>query len=562
MDFWDTLYILLSIYLPPLFRLCFSFVLGKHISQEDEFFNMCWPNIIYIYIFFLVRPMSLNQNEFTKYQIELTKNNSCYELTPESTISNGKLILRGCYNERICSDKLCIRKCCPEDRFILAGKSGCNKLSNDSYIKPVTLHEEILKIPGQRNIFKNDYGILIGTPCGKTGMFYLGPNDNFSVTSNGYIDLIQSRIYNHNEYCMESFHRGINGTFQPFICFEDREHDCQLRCDIYTILQLISCGFLLITLVVYACLPVLQNLHGKTLMCHVASLFSAYFCLTIINWVTPKRNVTASVSTISCKVLGYAMLFSFLSAFSWLNVMCFDIWWTFGGSRGSTSTRRRRSWKRFLLYCLYAWGFACFITVIVIVGDHVKILPNYLTPSIGLGNCWFTHGRNLHGEIVFFIGPVTLQLIINIIFFVVTSINCNKVKAEIDRIIVDPSDARNKRYQADRMRLMMNIKLFIVMGVTWILEIISYFANKYAKDWEWKEEFFYLSDSFNCLQGLAIFILFVLKKRVYHALRKRMGFEDKRSSSNATTALHDTCRVNKSASNSTLMSTFQVSSTP
>jgi len=44
---------------------------------------------------------------------------------------------------------------------------------------------------------------------------------------------------------------------------------------------IISSVFLLATFLVYACLPNLQNLHGKTLMCHVVSLFAAYVCLSV-----------------------------------------------------------------------------------------------------------------------------------------------------------------------------------------------------------------------------------------------------------------------------------------
>lgn len=126
------------------------------------------------------------------------------------------------------------------------------------------------------------------------------------------------------------------------------------------VLLIVSCVFSLITLLVYACLPSLRNLHGKTLMCYVSSLLSAYICLAIT------YQINANDAPITCKVVGrlvryafiyprssekncvrtasgtmfllfsfsaYTMLFSFLSAFSWLNVMCFDIWWTFGWVR-------------------------------------------------------------------------------------------------------------------------------------------------------------------------------------------------------------------------------------
>ncbi|XP_047365178.1 uncharacterized protein LOC124955176 isoform X2 [Vespa velutina] len=408
--------------------------------------------------------LSLSQNGRRKEEIKLTEENACIELTPESTISNGKLILRLCRDEEICSGKSCIRKCCPEDQFLISGKRECQKLYDDS-ITPIEFHEKILNSSIHKDFFREDYGLLIGKVCKDRGMYPVRPEENWSITPEGYIDVPDYKVYDHYEYCMDIFYNSSNykeGLY-PFVCFaEDFAPPCRLR-----------------------------------------------------------------------------------------------------GSRGNTSTRGRGHRKRFLLYCAYAWGLACLITVLGIVVDHTDFFPKYLRPTIGRASCWFTPGSNLHGELLFFIAPLTLQLLINIVFFVITSINCNKVKTEINRVITDPSDIRNKRFQADRTKLIMNIKLFIVMGISWILEIVSYFLNNYAKDLQWREEFFYASDTFNCLQGLLIFILFVLKSRVYYALRRRLGFEDKkRLSSNATTAVHDTCRVKNSASNSTLMSTFQVSLTP
>lgn len=87
----------------------------------------------------------------------------------------------------------------------------------------------------------------------------------------------------------------------PFIRHVDFD---AFRCTINSVLQLTSCAFLLTTLVVYACLPVLQNLHGKTLMCHVGSLLLALVCLVVISWVTPDTTIEESMATVSCKFLG------------------------------------------------------------------------------------------------------------------------------------------------------------------------------------------------------------------------------------------------------------------
>lgn len=108
----------------------------------------------------------------------------------------------------------------------------------------------------------------------------------------------------------------------------------------------------------------------------------------------------------------------------------------------------------------------------------------------------------------------------------------------------------------------MNVKLFIVMGISWIAEIISSFVNQYT-NYSWREQVFYATDALNCLQGVLIFVLFVMKKRVYHALMKRLGLEKKKKgSSQGTSTLQDPLRVKMSASNSTLTSSFGVSLAP
>lgn len=112
-------------------------------------------------------------------------------------------------------------------------------------------------------------------------------------------------------------------------------------------------------------------------------------------------------------------------------------------------------------------------------------------------------------------------------------------------------------------RFIMNIKLFIVMGISWICEVVSFFLQKYLDYERWPRVLFYTTDVFNCLQGLLIFILFVLKNRVYQELRKRLGLGTKKKPMcNATTTLRDPFRVRKSVSVSTLTTTFAASSTP
>lgn len=78
---------------------------------------------------------------------------------------------------------------------------------------------------------------------------------------------------------------------------------------------------------------------------------------------------------------------------------------------------------------------------------------------------------------------------------------------------------------------------------------------------KYQNQVFYPTDICNCIQGLLIFMLFVVKHRVYQALRKRLGLDEKEKFGYRTT-LQDPFKMRKSVSNSTLTSTFAVSSIP
>lgn len=60
------------------------------------------------------------------------------------------------------------------------------------------------------------------------------------------------------------------------------------------------------------------------------------------------------------------------------------------------------------------------------------------------------------------------------------------------------------------------MKLFVVMGVSWFLELLATFFNAQPELW-------YISDGFNTLQGVLIFFIFVFKRTVLQAIKVRLG---------------------------------------
>lgn len=74
----------------------------------------------------------------------------------------------------------------------------------------------------------------------------------------------------------------------------------------------------------------------------------------------------------------------------------------------------------------------------------------------------------------------------------------------------------------------MNLKLFIVMGITWVFELVSIYVRP-------SEALWLVFDIINVLQGLWIFFIFVLKDNVWKGLKKKLGYKDVRDASQTHT---------------------------
>lgn len=90
------------------------------------------------------------------------------------------------------------------------------------------------------------------------------------------------------------------------------------------LVMLASVPLLLVTFLVYICLPELRNLHGKCLLGYLMSMAIGYTCLALV-----KINGEKYVKPWLCKSVGFVIYFLFLSAFFWSNVISFDLWWNF-----------------------------------------------------------------------------------------------------------------------------------------------------------------------------------------------------------------------------------------
>ncbi|XP_078043234.1 G-protein coupled receptor Mth2 isoform X2 [Augochlora pura] len=429
--------------------------------------------------------------------------------------------------------------CCPlEERVI---KRQCEHAGiNDSVRFPALYRDggefELLEESPKVDRFR----FTIASPCEK-GRFKLNPekypSDAYKLLDNGKIYRPPKNTYlTGADYCLG---RVAYDKFDVLLCFIEEDEVINDNLNVgYPIGMILSTPFLFATFLVYTVIPELNNMHGLTLRGYIATLLIAYILLTIMQ-TTPPKNISDSM----CYAFAYIIYFSFLASFFWLNVMCFDIWWTFGGFRSLQGSVKQRERKKFLIYSIYAWGFATILTSICALMDNLHSIPDhFIRPQFAVQTCWFLTDI---ARAIYFYCPMGITVICNICLFISTSMKIVQHKKDTANHL---RGVDSRRHDDKKQWFNLYLKLFIVMGINWSMEIISWMCNNEPR-YIW-----YLSDLTNTLQGVIIFLIFVWKEKIRRLLLKRIRCHGRSilSRNSTRSAYHSsasrTCTTNSVAS--------------
>lgn len=144
--------------------------------------------------------------------------------------------------------------------------------------------------------------------------------------------------------------------------------------------MLLSVPCLIATFLVYGLVSDLRNLPGKILMSYVLCLTIAYSTMSIIFLKTSDMG-----NHWLCSLMGYLVYISFVASFFWLNILCFDLWWTF---RGATQVARNSETRKFLYYSVYGWGCPLLILLWTYFADQWEFVSEQFKPMVGVENCF------------------------------------------------------------------------------------------------------------------------------------------------------------------------------
>uniref|UniRef100_A0A182Q2Y8 G-protein coupled receptors family 2 profile 2 domain-containing protein n=1 Tax=Anopheles farauti TaxID=69004 RepID=A0A182Q2Y8_9DIPT len=257
------------------------------------------------------------------------------------------------------------------------------------------------------------------------------------------------------------------------------------------IMMLISVFFLLVTLYIYFIIPELRETQDKVTSAAVASLAVFMLLLSLVQlWVSLTQ-------TSFCTVIAFLMYFFLISYFAWLNMVMANVWKLTVARRWKI---KERSW--YVLNHIYA------ITVAVTLTTMVYIYHSRY-PTLGEISCWFRTERE---QSYFVYLPLSVMLTVNIFLFVWTSLHLH---ASGDDISPD-------RKKALRYKCMLYLKLFLLSGLIWVFEILSFHMSEGLVPQSW---FWIIVDAVNCLHGVLIFfVLIVWRQRIKRELANRRLF--------------------------------------
>ncbi|CAG9565442.1 unnamed protein product [Danaus chrysippus] len=271
------------------------------------------------------------------------------------------------------------------------------------------------------------------------------------------------------------------------ICSEVEEKI--LEESVYGYCMIVSVVFLVITVIVYSILPKLRDLLGKSIINFCASLAIGLSTLAIMN-------IMEYSDLKWCAVRGFLAYFFILATFFWSNSISIQILRSL-----DRPTSIDYSWKSFLWYALYAWGCPTILTVILAI---VNFTPGrHRKPGIGLNTCWFFDHKQ---QWYYMYSVMTILIVSNMVIFMYISLSLWRHTFASTHI------------KALKYKFWMTVRMFIVMGLAWIFEMISSLSKPHI--------IWVILDFFNLLQGLLLFlVLVVFRKRVIKELYNKGWLE-------------------------------------
>ena len=315
---------------------------------------------------------------------------------------------------------------------------------------------------------------------------YLVSDKDFVITGTDLILQESGHIYHDDEYILQ------NGS--AFICYEPQkpgseDHLAAALAIVTIVLSILSISCICLRLILQFTTKRYKSAANRMQfqLCLALGLSTGLLILTPIAASNPPL----------CYIFSVIKYFSYMSTFAWMTCVAGDTWRVLKKSELCIQDNPNRSLVK---YFLVSWLLPLIISGLAVGLDYLPI-PDQYKPKFGGWACWIT---NMKGILLYFVTPVSAFITINMIFFVLTSSSLRKTFKSANE--VRTSTDKSKQY-------FVYFKLFILMGLTWIIGIIAAWADTPAV--------WFLFIFLNTSQGMFIFFAFVFELRYLRLLIRK-----------------------------------------
>ncbi|XP_073841150.1 G-protein coupled receptor Mth2-like [Musca autumnalis] len=272
----------------------------------------------------------------------------------------------------------------------------------------------------------------------------------------------------------------------------------------------VSVLFFGVTIILYLVVDKLRNtLTGKLHTSYHIALAAGYSTLGYINIARP------ILPDVPCRVVGFSGYFFFMSAYLWLGVLCYNMNKSVKQYK-SVDYSKRKTWTRFIIYSTFVWETAGIFTLALIWAQLYNVVPESYKPHIDSHICWLdTHKWT---AALYFYIPNCLIMVFNISAFVQVAWEIYTVKRNVSTY-----EANRKKDLPENVIII--LRIFVLMGVLWIMDIISYSCREYKS----LTILFDVTDFCNASQGIVIFFLFICRREVLKAINEQFFSRRSRS---------------------------------
>lgn len=329
-------------------------------------------------------------------------------------------------------------------------------------------------------------------------------NDWYLNRDDGTIqNIYRNEVHQQHQYCLFVYAPSNESDFHTASLAVCNDHRPTFKEVIIPYLMLISGIALLISFFIHLLVLKRHSLPDKCLLCLLASLTVGVLSFALIQWVALE---------LFCLPVRLIVYYSMLSSFFWMNVRSFDLWWNLMAFKDVHS--QQESARRFYYYSLYSFGVPFFITLTAFYIDRYTSIDDKW--KIGFTNnetCFIA--ENYGSQFIYYFGILLLLICINIVFFILTAKRIRNIKMNLMQQLSNDSGIHMKNLQNESAQYTIFLRLFILMGVAWLMEPISFIIDGFY----WGFDF---TDAVNASQGYYIFLLLIMKRDTLQLIEKRI----------------------------------------